>query len=77
MGRIKKAEKLSELIVKYGRGDISDERADLIAYRYYKKKPGGIMGFFDRIRPDHTSMSQLANNIAISERLSMGLRISR
>ena len=38
MNKWKKAEKLSKLIVKFGKGTVDSDTADLIAYRYFAKK---------------------------------------
>lgn len=63
MNRWKKAEKLSNLIVKFGKGEISKDTADLVAYRYFSKKT-----FWDMIKPNHTSLSQIANCYVIAGR---------
>ena len=60
MNRWKKAAKLSNLIVKFGKGKISKDEADLFAYRYFSQKT-----FWDMIKPDHTSLSQVANGYVI------------
>ncbi len=60
MNRWKKAENLSKLIVEFGKGEISEDTADLVAYRYFAKKT-----FWDMIKPNHLSLSQIANNYVI------------
>ena len=65
MNRWKKAAELADLIIEFGRGDISRDKAELTAYRYYSRQ-----SFWDMIKPNHTSMSQLANNIVIGERIA-------
>ncbi len=47
MNRRKKTEKLSALIVKFGKGKISQDEADLAAYEYFSE-----ITFWDMIRPD-------------------------
>ena len=64
MNKIKKAKKLSSLIVSFGNGKISKDKADLLAFRYYSNDD---TGFFSK---NHISMRQLANNLALSEILS-------
>ena len=64
MNKIEKAKKLSSLIVAFGNGKISKDKADLLAFRYYSNDD---TGFFSK---NHTSMRQLANNFALSEILS-------
>jgi len=67
MNRWRKAEKLSKLIVKFGKGEISTDTADLVAYRYFSKKT-----FWDMIKPNHTSLSQIANGYVIGRRSVKG-----
>ena len=43
MSRWKKAEKLAKLIVKFSKGEVSNDTADLVAYRYFSKK--NILGY--------------------------------
>lgn len=64
MNKWKKAEKLSKLIVKFGKGEISVDTADLVAYRYFSKKT-----FWDLIKPNHTSLSQIANGYVIGRKI--------
>ncbi len=64
MNKWKKAEKLSKLIVKFGKGTISADTADLVAYRYFSKKT-----FWDMIKPNHTSLSQIANGYVIGRKI--------
>ena len=64
MNRWKKAERLSNLIMKFGDGNISKDTADLAAYRYFSKKT-----LWDMIKPDHMSLSQIANNYVIGRTL--------
>ena len=64
MNKWKKAEKLSKLIVKFGNGEISTDEADLVAYRYFSKKT-----FWDMIKPNHMSLSQIANWYAIGRKM--------
>ena len=71
MNKWKKAKELAELILEFGKGDITEDEAELYAYRYYSNT-----SFWDMIRPKHTSMSQLANNIVIGERLSRGISLN-
>ena len=59
MDKFKKAKKLSELIVRYGNGEISRDSAELTAFRYYANEPKQFL------KRDHTSITQLANNFAI------------
>lgn len=63
MSRWKKTEKLAKLIVKFGKGEVSNDTADLVAYRYFSKKT-----FWDMIKPNHTSLSQIANGYVIGLR---------
>ena len=60
MSRIKKAKELADLIIEYGNGDISKDRAELIAFHYYLNKKWTLF--------DHTSLTQLANNLALAEK---------
>lgn len=62
MNKWDKAKKLSELIFFYGNGEISKDRADLLAFRYYSND---CSTFFSK---NHISISQLANNIALAEK---------
>ncbi len=63
MNRWKRAEELSDLIVKFGNGKVSRDEADLVSYRYFAKK-----SFWDMIKPNHTSLSQIANGYIIGLR---------
>ncbi len=67
MNRWKKANKLADMIVKYSKGTISQDAAELAAYRYYSKRT-----IWDMLKPDHTNMSQIANNYVISTKLIQG-----
>ena len=63
MNRWKKAERLSYYIVKLSKGKVSRDEADLAAYRYFARK-----SFWDMIKPNHHSLSQIANSYLIGSR---------
>ncbi len=65
MNKWKRVEELSKLIVEFGKGEISTDEADLAAYRYFAKKT-----FRDMIKPNHMSLSQIANDYVIGRKLS-------
>ena len=65
MNRWEKTKQLSKLIIKYGKGKISADEADLVAYRYFAKKT-----FWDMIKPNHTSLSQIANGYVIGRKIN-------
>ena len=60
MSKMKKAVKLSSMIVSFGNGNISKDKADLMAFRYYSNNKAGLFS------KNHTSMKQLANNLALT-----------
>ncbi len=64
MDRVDYANKLSELIVSFSGQSISKDRADLIAFRYVSNNPKKHWW-----EPNHTSISQLANNIVLVEQM--------
>lgn len=64
MDKIKYAKKLSELIVDFSDKSISKDKADLIAFRYVSNNPKKHWW-----QPNHTSISQLANNIVLVEQM--------
>ena len=64
MNKWKKADKLSKLILEFGKGEISADEADLVAYRYFRKK-----SFWDMIKPNHISLSQIANGYVIGRNI--------
>lgn len=66
MSKIKKAIKLSALIVSFGKGAISKDRADLLAFRYYSNDNTGLFS------KNHIIMRQLANNLALAEMMKEG-----
>lgn len=62
MNGLKYAIELSNLIVEFSNNSISKDRADLIAFRYVSNSPKRHWW-----KPNHTSISQLANNIVMAE----------
>ncbi len=64
MDRIDYAKKLSDLIVSFSDRSIPADRADLIAFRYVANNPKKHWW-----EPNHTSISQLANNIVLVEQM--------
>ncbi len=64
MDRVDYAKRLSELIIEFSDSSISKDRADLIAFRYVSNSPKRHWW-----KPNHTSISQLANNIVMTERM--------
>ena len=64
MDRIDYAKRLSALIVSFSDDNISKDKADLIAYRYVVNNPKKHWW-----KPNHTSISQLANNIVLVEQM--------
>ena len=71
MNRWRRASELANLIVEFGKDEISRDQAELAAYRYYSKR-----SFWDMIKPNHTSLSQIANNYVISERIARNANLA-
>lgn len=64
MDQLDYARKLSALIVEFSDNAISKDRADLIAFRYVSNSPKRHWW-----KPNHTSITQLANNIVMTEQM--------